>query len=120
MYCLDTYALWEIQFANEKFVKFLKEDFVITEWTLIEFYKTLLREYNQQTADYWSRRLLPHCKNISIEIALKSVLYQHENKKENMSLFDCIGYIYSQENNLVFVTGDKAFRNRAKVLFIQK
>lgn len=120
MYCLDTYALWEIQFCNEKFSRFLSSDFVITDWTLAEFYKTLLKEYDKKTADYWYKRFKPYSKNVDIEVIIRAVLFQHLNKKEGMSLFDCVGYIFSLENNLKFVTGDKEFKHKEGVVFIQK
>ncbi len=120
MYCLDTYALWEIYLGNEKFLHFFEQKFIITEWTLIEFYKTLVREFNKETADYWIKRLLPYTKNVSLEIAFDAVFFQSENKSEKMSLFNCIGYQFSVKNNLLFVTGDKAFKNKKNVFFIKK
>ena len=43
-----------------------------------------------------------------------------ENKKQNMSFFDCVGYVYARENNIKFVTGDKEFEKKEGVLFIKK
>ena len=51
---------------------------------------------------------------------IKALKFRVDNKRENLSIFDCIGYIYSLENNLKFVTGDKFFKNKEEVLFIQK
>lgn len=119
MYCLDTYVLWEIQFGNEKYSKFLTENFVISDWTLVEFYKTLLKEYDKKTADYWFRKFKQYCKKVDIDILIRAVLFQYENKKRKMSLFDCVGYIFSLENDFKFVTGDKEFKHREGVLFIK-
>lgn len=119
MYCLDTYALWEIQFGNKKFLRFLNEEIVIPDWTLAEFYKTLLKEYDEKTADYWFRKFKQYCKKVEIDILINAVLFQHTNKKQGMSLFDCVGYIYSLENDIKFVTGDKEFEHREGVLFIK-
>lgn len=120
MYCLDSYALWEIQFGNEKFSGFLTEKFVITDWTFVEFYRTLLREYNKKTADYWFRKFKPYIRKVNIDILIKAVLFQYENKKRRMSLFDCVGYLFSKENNLKFLTGDKEFKHREGAYFTQK
>ena len=46
--------------------------------------------------------------------------FQLESKQEDLSLFDCMGYIFSLENNFDFVTGDRAFKDKKGVLFIQK
>ncbi len=120
MYCLDTYVLWEIQYGNEKFLQFPADKTIITEWTLIEFYRGLLKAYNQLTADYWLRKLQPLVLKVELDILLKGALFQHENKKTDISLFDAIGYVYAQENDLLFVTGDKEFKGRKGVMFIQK
>lgn len=120
MYCLDTYALWEIQYANPKFSLFSNESFVITEWTFVEFYRSILKQYDKITADYWLRKLRPFIRKVEIEILLKAVVFQEENKKTDMSVYDCVGYTFAQENNLLFVTGDKEFKGRKGVLFIQK
>ena len=118
--CLDTYALWEIQFENPKYAFLLNQPFVITNWTLIEFYKTMLKQFGKEIAMLWHEKFKPHCKEVGIDVLIKSVDFQHENKKDDMSLFDCVGYLFSLENNFKFVTGDKAFKNKEMVLFIQK
>ena len=120
MYCLDTYALWEIQFANEKFSNFLVDNFVVADWTLAEFYRGLLRTYNEATADYWLRKLRPSCRKVDIDTIIKAARFQYNNKKAKMSMYDTVGYIFAQENALLFVTGDKEFKGREGVLFIQK
>lgn len=94
--------------------------FVITNWTLVEFYRTMLKIYGKQTSMFWYNKLIAYIKDVNMYLLFKAVDYQHENKSEDLSLFDCIGYVYSIENNFIFVTGDKAFKHRKSVLFIQK
>ncbi|HLC46294.1 MAG TPA: PIN domain-containing protein [Candidatus Nanoarchaeia archaeon] len=120
MYCLDTYALWEIQLGNQKYSRFLTEEFIITDWTAAEFYRTLLREHDIKTADYWFRKLRPYCRQVPVEILIKAILFQAENSKNRISLFDCVGYMFSKENRMVFVTGDKEFEKRPGVAYIKK
>ena len=118
--CLDTYALWEIQFENPKFAFLLNQPFVITNWTLVELYKTMLKQFGRDTALIWYEKFKVHCEEIAIDLLIKAVDFQHENRKEDVSLFDSIGYVFSLEHNYNFVTGDKAFKNKENVLFIQK
>ena len=118
--CLDSYALWEIQLGNPKFAAIMEKDFIVADWTLVEFYKTILREHNLATADYWLRKLLPFCKKAEFSVLIKAVQFQYNNKKRNFSLFDCVGYVFSLESNCQFVTGDKEFKGVANVLFMQK
>lgn len=119
-YCLDTYALWEIQFENLKYAFLLNQSFVITDWTLVEFYKTMIREFNRDIAVNWCNKFKPHAKKVEIDLLIKAVDLQSENKKDNMSLFDCVGYIFSLQNDFTFVTGDRVFKNKKGVLFIPK
>ena len=118
--CLDTYALWELILGNPKFAFLLNQPYVITNWTLIEFYKTLLQRFDKSTARMWYERFKPLTEDVHMETAIKAVEFQHDSKKEDMSLFDCMGYIFSLENDYDFVTGDKAFKDKKGVLFIQK
>lgn len=120
MYCLDTYALVEIANGNPKFSFLMKEDFIITNTTLAEFYRILLRDKDKEEAEYWVEKLSNFTVNITKEIMLKAQEFRFANKKKDLSFFDCVGYIFSKENNYTFVTGDKEFRDLENVKFIQK
>lgn len=117
--CLDTYTLVEINNGNPKFASLLNEDIVITDLTFAEFYGNIFKKYDKKTADYWHRELSFFCKPVSRDILLKAVIFRIEHSKEKLSLFDCVGYIYSLENNFKFVTGDRAFENREGVIFME-
>mgnify|MGYP001605057381 CR=1 FL=1 len=116
----DTYILVEIKQENPKFIKFLDQDFIINDMTMAEFYIIIYKEKGQSEADYWHKRLASYCHPVSREILIKALKYRIDHKKEDLSIFDCVGYIYALENNLKFVTGDKEFKNKEGVLFIQK
>lgn len=120
MFCLDTYALAEIGNGNPKFAEFLNKEIIITDLTMAEYYSVLYRDGKEDKAIYWLNRLASFCHQVSREILIKALKYRIDNKKEDLSIFDCIGYIYSLENNLKFVTGDKEFKNKESVLFISK
>ncbi len=62
----------------------------------------------------------PYAFDVSFEALIKAVDFQQQHKKEDLSLFDCVGYIFSKEKNYRFVTGDKMFKDRENVEFIQK
>jgi len=119
MYCLDTYALVEISEENGLYDKILEADFVVTSPTMAEFYLIMYTKFNEKTANYWFKRLKPSCVNPDEDIWIKAVKFRYEHKSENLSIFDCIGYIYSVENGCLFVTGDKEFKNKKGVEFIK-
>lgn len=118
MRCLDTYALVEIHDNNPNVQNLLNEGAVIPDIVMAEFYGIIYGRFNLQTAEYWYRRLHHLCTPVPISILLKAAKYRSDYKKENLSFFDCVGYIYAQEHNIPFVTGDRAFQYREGVEFI--
>ena len=116
--CLDTYVLVEICNGNSKFVDLLNEKAIVTDIIMAEFYADLYRKYGLKTADYWHRKLNPLCRTVSKEILLKAVRYRIDNKKQKLSFFDCVGYVFAQEHSMIFVTGDKEFKNKKGVQFM--
>ncbi len=120
MFCLDTYALAEIGNGNPKFSEFLNKEFIITDLTMAEYYSILYRDGKEDKAIYWCNKLAHFCKPVSREILIKALKYRIDHKKEDLSIFDCIGYIFALENNMKFVTGDRAFRNKENVIFVAK
>jgi len=118
--CLDTYALIEISNGNPKFAEYLNSDFVITDLTLAEFYSVILREYNEQTADYWFKKFEQYVVIADKLILKEAVKFRYEHKKSDISFFDAVGYIFSLKKGYLFVTGDKEFENFKNVEFKKK
>jgi predicted nucleic acid-binding protein len=119
MYCLDTYALIEITNANVKTEKYLNDNIIIPDVVLAEFHWTILKAQNPQTASFWKRLLLPYVKNVPSEIYIKAMDFRFTHKKQKLSFFDCVGYVFAQEQKIPFVTGDKEFKNMKGVDFIE-
>ena len=120
MRCLDTYALMEVSNGNPKFSLLMREDFVITDPTMAEFYIILRKKHNDQTAQYWHKKLALFCKPVTRQTLINAMIFREENKKDEISIFDAVGYTFAIENGYVFVTGDKEFNNREGVMFLQK
>lgn len=119
MKCLDTCALIEIHDENPNFLHYLNQEFVIPDVIMAEFYGVILRDYNEKTANYLLEKFRPFIEIVNLGIMIKAVKYRHENKKQNLSFFDCVGYIFARENGMKFVTGDRAFENKGGVEFIK-
>ena len=120
MYVLDTYALVEIKNGNPKFAHLLNSPFVIIDPTIAEFYIVIMKEDGEDEARYWYKKMSFYCRPIDKETLIKGLKFREANKKDNLSIFDAVGYIYARENDYLFVTGDKAFKNREGVEFIVK
>lgn len=119
-YCLDTYALIEITQANPKFAFLFKEEFVIPSTTLAEFYGVILRNKGKDEAELWMNKLSGAATGIPLSTMISAQNFRFSNKQKNISFFDGVGYCYAEENNLLFVTGDREFKNLKGVKFITK
>ncbi len=80
----------------------------------------MLKQFGKETAMFWYEKFKLYCEDVDSDLLIKAVDFQYENKKDDLSLFDCVGYVFSLQNNFTFVTGDRAFKNKKNVLFIQK
>lgn len=119
MFCLDTYALMEILQRNPAFDEFLESEWVITDATLAEFYTVLRRTLGEKTASYWSSSFEPRAKPLNAKVWLKAARLRQDSMKENLSIYDCLGYCFALEHGYTFVTGDEAFKNKKNVKYIK-
>lgn len=115
----DTYALIELVGGNPNYSKYLDAIFITSEYNLMELYYAFLRDYNQQTAeryfDQWSKFLV----QIPLETIKQAMQFRFANKKEDLSYIDCIGYTFSQQTSIKFLTGDRRFENKQGVEFVK-
>lgn len=120
MLCFDTYALIEIAKDNPKFTRYNRQEFLITDLTLAEFYNIMMRDFNEQTADYWFKKVSPNSKPVSKELLVEAVKFRRKNMTKNISFFDAVGYVYAKTKGHKFLTGDKAFEGMENVEFVKK
>jgi len=118
--CLDTYILIEISRGNPKFAEYITSNFVINDLTLAEFYSVLLREEGEKIADYWFKKLERYSLSVTKDILIEAIKFRYEHRKQDISFFDAVGYIFSLKKGYYFVTGDKEFENFPSVEFKKK
>lgn len=116
--CLDTYVLMEIEQGNTSLLYLFDQEIVIPSPIMAEFYNLMLRKNNKKTADYWFNHLKSLVKEIDLDIWIDSIIFREKNKKQKLSLYDSLAYIFAQKNNYFFVTGDKEFKTKKGVKFI--
>ncbi|MSR86271.1 type II toxin-antitoxin system VapC family toxin [Candidatus Woesearchaeota archaeon] len=117
---LDTYILCEIALGNPKFKHYENEVFIINDLTLAEFYGVLARDASLSVAEQWLMKLKSSSTPVRLSSLLKAALFKNQLKHRHLSFFDAIGYIYAQEQGILFVTGDKEFKNLPGVEFVPK
>ena len=115
----DTYALIEIIKGNPAYQRYLNHAMMTSDYNLMELYYAFIRDYSKEEADkyfdIWSK--------FSIYIPRKAIRqameFRSANKKDSLSYIDCIGYIFSLQNRIRFLTGDIKFKNIANVEFVR-
>ena len=118
-YFFDTYALVEIATANPLFSKYSSEYGEITIFNLAEIYWVTLNGHGAEYADRTFNRFKEYVVDVSDDVLKKAIAFRHKHKKQNLSYADCIGYVHALENNLKFLTGDRAFEKLANVEFVK-
>lgn len=118
-YFYDSFAIIELLKGNPKYAKFFSEHEGITSFhNANEVYYIMLREEGEEKA----KIALDFLRRITIDsvfdIIEESMKFRYKNKKHKFSYADCLGYITAKRNNLIFLTGDKGFKNFSNVEFI--
>ncbi len=116
----DTYALIEFFLGNLHYEKYFNEhEFVTTRLNLLELYYAKLAEGQPELAEEYFNSLLPKTVEIEDEILKRAANFKVENKKQNISYIDAIGYEIAKERKIKFLTGDKAFKEMQNVEFVK-
>ena len=110
-YFFDTYALIEIRKGNDAYAKYLDVSFFLTKFNLFEYHQYLLRAGREAEADEETEGFLPQVVEFGIEVIEKASRLREKHHDKNLSMTDCIGYVYAKENSLVFVTGDREMKD---------
>lgn len=118
-YFFDTYALVEIFESNQAYSKYINKPFFITILNFFELHQYLLRVGNEFFADEKAETYIQHIQEITPVVTLKASKLRKQHGGKNMSMTDCIGYIYAKENGLLFLTGDSAFESMENVEFVK-
>lgn len=124
-YFFDSCAVIEVLKGNIQFDKYKDEFKTFTIFNLAEIYHCLIRdEYNDALAIYYT--LNSFVQQISDEILIEAIKFRIDHngkltkKQKPLSYADAIGYIYSQKNNLKFLTCDNQFIGLLDVEHVKK
>ena len=118
-YYFDTYALFEIIKGNPNYAKYTQEEMSTGILNLYELYCNLIKEIPKEKAKDYFNHFKEYVMPFTSEIIFKASEFKIENKKENISYVDALGYAMALEKGMKFLTGDKAFKNKANVEFIK-
>jgi len=60
-----------------------------------------------------------YSQDVPVEILVKTMKLRRVQRSRNLSFFDCVGYVFAEEQGCVFVTGDKEFQHWKNVEFVK-
>ena len=118
-YFFDSYAIVEIVKGNPNYAEFIDEPVTITVFNLAEIYWSAILNLDEKKSEDVYKKYSPCITVISDDILKEAMKFRKENKKQDLSYTDCIGYIYAKNNDLIFLTGDKEFENMDNVEFVK-
>lgn len=115
----DSYALIEIYNGNKNYEKYNKLKAITTYFQVYEVCYQLRKIYSEEQLKYFFTFLKGICVNLDFNWINSAVKFRLENKKNNLSYADCLGYIISLDLGIKFLTGDKEFENIKNVEFVK-
>jgi predicted nucleic acid-binding protein len=118
-YFFDSYAIIEISKGNKNYQPYLEAQRVINDFVLAEICYSFIKEGNEKLALEYMDALYAFSVRTDAQTIRQAMLFRHENRKNNFSMADSIGYTQAKKLGLKFLTGDKQFENLPNVEFVK-
>ena len=119
MYFFDTYAVIEMHLANPNYESFSNYPIIISDLNIGEIYLFLVRNYGKSVALELLSGYSFKIASLSSELVIEAADFKFKHKEKRLSWADCIGYVVSRQQNLLFLTGDIQFRGMPDVEFVK-
>ena len=119
-YFYDSFAFIEYFHGNLHYKSYFEEHTGITTiFNVAEVYYVVLNEMGKVMADEMLKTVLSYVVDLDGEIITKAMLFRYTHKKKKLSYADCIGYEIAKLKNILFLTGDKEFKDLPNVMFLK-
>lgn len=118
-YFFDSYAIIEIIKNNPNYEKFKEEVIITNAFNIAEVHYFFMENASEIESDRIIRELNIELLQIDREAAIQASKMRFKNKRLKLSYADCLGYVTSQKNNIMFLTGDDAFKEMENVEFVK-
>jgi predicted nucleic acid-binding protein len=118
-YFFDTYAIIELIKGNPLYERYKNAEKITTMLNLLELYYSLLKDFNENIADYYFDNFLNFVVPYSAMSVKDAAKFKLKTKGKEFSYIDCLGYIISLENSVKFLTGDEGFKGLENVEFVK-
>lgn len=117
-YFFDTYAIIELLMRNPQYKKYETFPLVCTILNKIEVGWWALKNYDEKLAQILTASL-SNPVEITDDLILEALRIRKQHNKRDISYADAIGYAFALKNNLIFLTGDKQFKDLPKVEYVK-
>ena len=122
-YYADTYALVEILRGSSAYERYAGEELVTSEFNLLELAYALTRDYGREKAVEVLRivRAFVTIVQTTDEDYAEASALRIELKKQdkNLSLIDALGYVLAKRLRILFLTGDREFKDLDNVEYVK-
>ena len=118
-YFFDSYAVIEILKFNPNYLKYSNVNIVITTFNLVEICWSVLLDFGEEKMQEIYNRFKDCVYELDEPVIINAIKFRKKYKNRDLSYTDCIGYIFAKQNNLIFLTGDKEFKDLPNVEFVK-
>ena len=102
-YFFDTYAIVEIIRGNENYKEYIKKNAILTQLNIFELFYGLMKDCDVEFANKIIDKYYISVVGYEKGIIKEAVLFKLENKKKNLSMTDCVGYVMAKKMNIKFL-----------------
>ncbi|MEK6859321.1 MAG: PIN domain-containing protein [Nanoarchaeota archaeon] len=119
-YFFDSYAIIELMKGNPNYAKYVFEEVTITVFNLTEIYFSALNTQTEDVAEEIYNKYKESVVKLTDKIIQEAMKFRKKvYKDKKISYADAIGYTHALKNNMIFLTGDKEFKDLDNVEFVK-
>ncbi len=119
LFFFDSYAIIEVIRENPAYAAYKDAAVITTKLNLFEVFHALCRSAGYEAAKKVLEKYWRYIQEYDQDVIENAALYKLSNKKQRMSMTDCVGYAISRQLGIPFLTGDKEFEGKENVEFVK-
>ena len=106
--------------GNPNYAKYVFEEVTITVFNLTEIYFSALNTQTEDVAEEIYNKYKESVVKLTDKIIQEAMKFRKKvYKDKKISYADAIGYTHALKNNMIFLTGDKEFKDLDNVEFVK-
>lgn len=118
-FLFDSYAVMEIAKGNPNYTPYIDAMRILNDFILAEICYSFIKEGKEKLAFESTDSLKQFSLRVDSDTIKHAMVFRHANRKQKLSMTDCISYIQAQKLGIKFMTGDKQFEKLPGVEFVK-